>query len=79
MVVGARFGAIRVSPHVYNTRADLEALLSGLKDALAPAETAANTKAAGGGAAAGGPSFGDPPEISSEEQLRRLWFPSSKL
>eukprot|EP00908_Phaeocystis_cordata_P008432 Transcript_19111.p1 GENE.Transcript_19111~~Transcript_19111.p1 ORF type:complete len:436 (+),score=157.12 Transcript_19111:61-1308(+) len=79
VVVGARFGAIRVSPHVYNTRADLEALLSGLKDALAPAETASNTKAGGGGAAAGGPSFGDPPEISSEEQLRRLWFPSSKL
>ena len=34
VLVSERLGAIRVSPHMYNTRADLDALLEGLRDAL---------------------------------------------
>ena len=35
VLVSERLGAIRISPHVYNTREDLEVLLAGLRDAVA--------------------------------------------
>ena len=68
VVVSERFGAIRVSPHVYNTAADVDHLIDGLRDAIAaagprrpppprrPSDDFAFT----------------PPEISCEEQMRRL-------
>ena len=34
VLVSERFGAIRIAPYVYNTRADLELLISGLRDAV---------------------------------------------
>lgn len=35
VIVGERLGAIRISPHLYNGPADIEALIQGLQDALA--------------------------------------------
>ena len=34
VLVSDRLGAIRISPHLYNTRNDLECLLAALKDAV---------------------------------------------
>ena len=34
VLVSERLGAIRISPHVYNTVADLEALIEGLREAV---------------------------------------------
>jgi hypothetical protein len=31
VLVAGRFGAIRVAPHVYNSEADIDALVSGLQ------------------------------------------------
>ena len=75
VVVGARFGAIRVSPHAYNTRADLEVLLRGLADAVAPpAELPPHAHAAAAVTPAEGGDFRRA-EIGAEEQMRRLWRP----
>lgn len=75
IVVGARFGAIRVSPHAYNSRADLEALLRGLADAVAPpAELPPHAHAAAVATPAEGGDFRRA-EIDAEEQMRRLWRP----
>ena len=76
VVVSERFGAIRVSPHVYNTAADVDHLIDGLRDAIAAAGHAPP-------AAAPPPAADDfaftPPEISCEEQMRRLAEMRSRL
>ena len=38
VLVSERLGAIRVSPHLYNTREDLIALIEGLKEAVGQAD-----------------------------------------
>ena len=37
IIVGERLGAVRISPHLHNGRADLEALLAALQEAITPA------------------------------------------